>query len=148
MRDRFFLGSAAGITGAAVMSIINFVVNLIPGINMKLLFGASELFIPKSMVGTLPGSTIGLVAHLVCGSLVGLAFLIVLERFGYDYIILKGSILGLFAWFILCGLMGKALKLGMQDKFLDNTLFILIHIPFGITTAWIIKHYRAREKML
>lgn len=142
MKDRFIVGSLAGMAGAAVMALINFIINLVPGLNMELIFGVSTLFVPKTLQGTLQGAAIGLIAHMICGALVGMVMLGVLEVSGYDYIQLKGAILGLFLWFLLSGLLGRALELGMQDKFIDNLLFILIHIPFGITTAWLIKKYR------
>lgn len=145
MKDNFIIGALSGMAGAAVMSSLNFLLNLSPRINMKLIFGASELFVPKSLAATLQGSTIGLIAHLVCGSILGLAIFGILEKFGYEYIIFKGTVLGLASWFLLCGILGKTLRLGMQDKFIDNILFILIHIPFGVTTAWLIKRYRYRE---
>lgn len=143
MKDRFFIGSLAGMAGAVVMAVIDFLINLMAGIDVKLIFGVSELFVPKHLLATLPGATIGLIAHIVCGALLGLAIVVVLELFGYDYIVIKGVILGLFTWFLLSGMMGKALKLGMQDKFIDNILFLLIHIPFGVTTTWLIKRFRS-----
>lgn len=141
MKDKFFLGALAGMAGALVMSFLNFIINLIPGVNMKLLFGVSQLFVPKAMSDTLPGTAIGFIAHLICGALVGIAFLLVFEYFSYDYPLLKGTFLGLASWFIMCGILGRVLRLPMQDKILDNILFILIHIPYGITTAWIINRY-------
>jgi len=144
MKDKFFAGALAGMIGAAVMASLNFLFNLMPGVDLKLLFGVSELFVPKPLYGTLEGATIGLISHLVCGSIVGLGVMIVLEKTGYNHLILKGALLGLLAWFLLCGLLGRVLGLRMQDKFLDNILMILIHIPFGIVTAWAV--YRFREK--
>lgn len=145
MKDSFIISSLAGLAGAAIMALINFIINLIPGVNMELIFGVSELFVPKNLLGTLQGAAVGLIAHLACGALVGLIILWALEIFGYDYILLKGAIFGLFSWFLMCGILGRVLKLGMQDKFIDNILFIIIHIPFGITTAWLIKKYRSGQ---
>ncbi|HWI54660.1 MAG TPA: hypothetical protein VNT57_03135 [Desulfobacteria bacterium] len=147
MKDRFFIGSLAGLAGAGLMALINFIINLVPGINMELIFGVSGLFVPETLKGTLQGAAVGLIAHLACGALVGLVILGILETFGYEHIVLKGAILGLFCWFSLSGILGRLLTLGMQDKFIDNALFILIHFPFGITTAWLIKRYRMGQSV-
>lgn len=147
MKDKFFAGALAGMIGAAVMVSLNFLVNLIPGVDLKLLFGVSELFVPKPLYGTLEGAIIGLIAHLVCGSMVGLGIMLVLEKTGYNHLILKGTFLGLLAWFLLCGLLGRVLGLRMQDKFIDNILMILIHIPFGIATAWAVYLFRKKAKV-
>ncbi len=144
MKDKFVLGATGGVAGAAVMAGLNFLINRIPGIDMKLVSGVSELFVSRSLVGTLQGNTIGLLVHLVCGALVGLAFLTALELTGYDYLLLKGAFLGLAAWLQLCGILGRILGLNMQDKFIDNVLFLLIHIPFGIVTVWVIDRLRYR----
>ncbi|KNZ69554.1 hypothetical protein Tfer_1799 [Thermincola ferriacetica] len=144
MTDRFFLGVVAGLAGAVVMVILNFLLNLIPGVQMELIFGISKLFVPQNLLGTLAGGTIGVIAHLICGSLVGLIFLVILEKTGLSYPVLKGAILGLGCWFVVNGLIGKFLDLGMQDKFIDNILIMLIHIPYGIITAWIIYRYHPK----
>lgn len=147
MKDKFFAGSVAGMIGASVMAAANFLVNLIPGVDMKLIFGVSELFVPKPLTGTVEGAAIGLIAHLVCGSLVGLTVMAVMEKTGYDYLILKGTVIGMIAWFLLCGLLGRVLGLTMQDKFIDNIMMIIIHIPFGIATVWSLYLLRGEAKV-
>ncbi len=145
MKDKFIIGSLAGLAGSAVMALINFIINLIPGINMELIFGVSALFIPESLQGTLPGAAMGLFAHLICGTLVGMVILGLLEISGYEHTLAKGAILGLFSWFLLCGMLGRVLELGMQDKFIDQVLFIINHVFFGIITVWLIKRYRLEQ---
>ncbi|PKM83005.1 MAG: hypothetical protein CVU89_02440 [Firmicutes bacterium HGW-Firmicutes-14] len=147
MKDNFLRGTAAGFTGAVVMSVFDFILNLIPGINIELIFGISKLFVPRSMTGTLAGSTVGLISHLVCGILVGLVMLVILEIAGYDYLLAKGAIMGLASWFLLCGILGKALGLRMQDRFIDNLLIMLIHIPFGLTVVWFLDRFRPKPEV-
>ncbi len=144
MRDKFLLGSLAGASGAVVMLFFSSLLNSLPGLRLKLLFGVSQLFVPKGLVNTLPGNIIGSIAHLICGGLVGIGILYVLEITGYKYNLIKGAALGICAWFLLCGVLAKLLGLKMQDNFLDTILVMLVHIPYGITTAWIINRFRIK----
>ncbi|GAB4262879.1 hypothetical protein [Thermincola ferriacetica] len=141
MTDRFFLGVVAGFAGAMGMVVLNFLLNLIPGVQMELIFGISQLFVPKNLLGTLSGGTIGVIAHLICGGLAGLIFLVLMEKTGFAHPVLKGIVLGLAAWFLANGIAGKILGLSMQDTFVDNIFIIIVHAVFGIITAWIIARY-------
>ncbi len=142
MKDKFFLGSIAGFTGAVVMVGLDYLLNLIPGIHTKFMFRVTSIFVPRGLTETLPGSIIGLIAHLTCGALMGLAILIVLEKTGYVYPLLKGAMVGFGLWFLLCGIFARALRIDLQEGFLDTILTMLIHIPFGVTAAWVINRYR------
>ncbi len=57
MKSKLFLGTSAGFIGAVVMAVL----------------------VKDYMVGTLLGSTIGLIAHLICGYIIGLGILIALD---------------------------------------------------------------------
>ncbi|ADG83370.1 hypothetical protein [Thermincola potens] len=144
MTDRFFLGVVAGLAGAMAMVVLNFLLNLIPGVQMELIFGISKLFVPQNLLGTLAGGTIGVIAHLICGGLAGLIFLVIMEKTGVNHPVLKGIVLGLAAWFLANGIVGRILGLSMQDTFVDNIFIILVHAVFGIITAWIIARYHPK----
>ena len=144
MRDKLLLGSIAGMAGAATMIAANSLLNLIPGINLKLIFGVSEIFVSKALTGTVAGNIIGGIAALTCGALVGVAILYAFEFTGYHYLLIKGTFLGLASWFLLCGILARILRLGMQDTIIDNILMITIHLLFGLITAWVIGRYRKK----
>jgi len=142
LNDKFFLGSFAGVTGAMVMVIFDFLLNLLPNINIKLIFGLSALFVPETLKGTLQGGFIAFIAHMICGAIIGFIILLLFDWTGYDRPLLKGGLMGVGFWFLTCGILARILNLNMQDKFIDNILNMLIHIPYGVTAGWIIYRYR------
>lgn len=141
MNDRLIAGGIAGFVGSIVMVLFNLLLNFIPGVSVKLLYTASNMFIPKPLLGTLEGNLMGLIVHLICGSLLGVIFVYILDFTGHRYIYLKAFGYGFITWFLLCGFVTRLLNLPVQDKFLDGLLLLLIHIPFGLTIGWIIKNF-------
>ncbi len=142
MKDRFLLGTAAGAVGGIVMGILHLLLSQIPGVSLKMIYGVSKLFVPASMLGTLEANIIGGLANIVCASLIGLLVMALLEVTGFDSYLFKGALLGIMIWFVTCGLIGKALKLNMQETFWDNIIIIAIHAVYGIVTVSFIRKYR------
>lgn len=144
IRDRFLLGLSAGFAGAVVMSGLNGLANLVPGISTKLLFGISRLFIPISLIGTWQGNIIAYIASTICGALFGLVMVWIYEITGYRHYLLKGLILGMILWLLTCGMINTGLRLAMQDSFIDNMVIILTHAAYGIAAGWVLGRYRQR----
>lgn len=141
MKDRFLLGASAGAVGGVAMGTLHILLSYIPGVNLKMIYGVSKLFVPPSMLGTLEANIIGGIANIVCASVIGLLVMTLIELTGLDGSIYKGALLGIMIWFLTCGLIGKALGLNMQDTFWDNILIILIHAIYGIITVGFIKKF-------
>jgi hypothetical protein len=145
MKDKFFLGALAGTAGSTVMLTLYFILNSLPGISIKLLDGIARVFVPEPVIGTLEGNIIGIIAHFMCGSMIGLAILVIFEITGYNNPLLKGAALGAGSWFIACGIVGRLININIQDNFIDQMLNLLIHIPYGITVAWFLNRYKYKE---
>lgn len=146
MKDKFLLGSLAGITGALVMVTANSLLNLIPGVSVKLLFGVAHLFVIPGTVNTFNGRIISVLANLACGGLLGVIFTYFVSFTYPRYILLKGAIYGLGTWFIVCGMVARALRLPMPDIPLDQYLIIAVHFIYGIIIAYIIGRFGEFEK--
>ncbi|ADG82088.1 hypothetical protein [Thermincola potens] len=141
MEDRLIAGGVAGLAGSLVMVGLDYLVNLIPGVSTNLLLAASAILSTDVELGTVTGNVTGFIIHLICGSILGVIFIFLLEITKYRFVLLKGFLFGIGAWFIVCGMIARLLNLPIQDKFIDNLFMLLIHIPFGLTTAFVIKNY-------
>lgn len=144
MKSKLFLGTGAGFIGALAIAFIIYLLYYV-GINVPLITAISRIFVLEPMVGTFRGNIIGLIAHLMCGSIVGLVILIGLEVTGYNHFVLKGALFGGGIWFTLCGILAKILNIYMQGDFLGSIFAFLIHIIYGIITTWIITHYSSKN---
>lgn len=144
MKSKLFLGTSAGFIGSVVMAVLIFLLHLV-GVDVKLITAISQLFVKEPIVGTLLGNTIGLIAHFICGSIVGLGILIALDITGYTHPVLKGALFGGGVWFLLCGILARILNINMQGDFLGTLFNFLIHIVYGIVTVSIITHYNYRS---
>ncbi|MFZ5640191.1 MAG: hypothetical protein ACOY4Q_05830 [Bacillota bacterium] len=146
MKDKFLLGSLAGIAGALVMVIANILVNMIPGLSVKLFFGVTYMFVPPAVVNTLNGNVIAILANLACGGVLGVIFTYFVSFTNPRYMLLKGAIYGGGTWFLICGMIARALRLPMVDKPLDQYMILAVHFIYGIVTAYVIARFGEFEK--
>jgi hypothetical protein len=146
MKDKFLLGSLAGIAGAVVMVIANILVNMIPGLSVKLLFGVTHLFVPPVAVNTINGNIIAILANLACGGLLGVIFTYFVSFTNPKYMLLKGAIYGGGTWFMICGMVARVLRLPMVDKPMDQYMILAMHIIYGIVIAFVIARFGEFEK--
>lgn len=146
MKDKFLLGSLAGIAGALVLVTTNSLVNLIPGVSVKLLFGVTHMFVPPAAVNTLNGKIVAVLANLACGGVLGFIFTYLISFTNPRYILLKGIIYGMGAWFLICGMVARALRLPMVDKPLDQYLNLTAHLLYGIVIAYVIAKFGVFER--
>lgn len=146
MKDKFLLGSLAGIAGAMVMVIANLLLNLIPGVSQKLLFAVTQMFVLPAMVNTFNGQVIAVLANLACGGLLGLIFTYLISFTYPKYILVKGLIFGSGAWFLMCGMVARALNLPMVSKPLDQYINVAVHLIYGTVIAYIISKFGVFEK--
>lgn len=140
MKPKLFLGMGAGSVGAAVMAILIYLLHFV-GVNVPLITAISRIFVKEPLVGTTLGNTIGLIAHLMCGSIVGLGILMALDYTGYTRPVLKGALIGGGIWFLLCGIVAKMLNIKMQGDFLGTLFNLLIHIVYGVVAVSMINHF-------
>ncbi len=146
MKDKFFLGISAGLAGSLVMVLLLWLLNLIPGVSINMLDEVSTLFNERA-VGNLQRGITGTTVHFICGSVIGLAMILLFQTTGYGMPLLKGAGFGAVTWFLLCGIMARLLNLQMQDTFVDSFLLLLVHIAFGLTAGWFLARYRYRDKV-
>jgi len=144
MKDKFFLGLSAGLAGSLAMLVLLWLLNLIPGVSMNLLYEIAALFITGES-GTLENGITGTIVHFICGSIIGLAMLALFQIIGFSFPLIKGAGLGMFTWFLLCGIVARLLNLQMPDTFIDSILLLLVHIAYGITAGWFLAKYRPKE---
>lgn len=144
MKDKFTLGLLGGFAGTVVMGSLYLLFEQIPGVSLKMLLGVSRLFVPTSMASSSPGIITGYIGNALCGSLLGLGIMLVLEKTGYGYIWLKGVLLGLMIWFLTCGVISTQIGIGTESRFIDNIILIVIHIAHAVTTTWFIQRFRYR----
>lgn len=137
------MGATAGFIGALVMAILIYLLHLF-GVDVRLITAISQVFVRGPLVGTFQGNTIGLIAHFLCGSIIGIGILIVLEITGYTHPILKGASLGGAVWFITCGIIARILSISMRGDFSGTLFNFLIHIVYGIIATSIITNYHNR----
>ena len=144
MKDKFFLGLSAGLAGSLVMAALLWLLNLIPGVSIKMLYEIASLF-NVGAVGTFQRGITGTIVHFICGSIIGLAMLSLFQTTGYGLPMLKGAGMGAFTWFLLCGILARLLNLQMRDTFTDSMLLLLVHTAYGMTTGWFLARYRHTE---
>ncbi|MBU7008752.1 DUF6789 family protein [Phosphitispora fastidiosa] len=144
MKDKFILGLSAGLAGSLVMAVLLWLLNLIPGVSIKILYEMATLFLAGES-GALENGITGTIVHFICGSIIGMAMLALFHVTGYGSPLLKGIGMGTFTWFLFCGILARLLNLQMRDTFIDSMLLLLLHIAFGITAGWFLVKYRDRE---
>lgn len=146
MGSKLFLGAIAGFIGALIIVIIIFLLSLL-GIQVRLIPAISQLFVTDSLLGTFQANIVGLIAHFICGSIVGVAFLLALEITGYTHWILKGAAGGSAVWFLMCGILARILNLSMRSNAVNGLSNLFVHIVYGIIATWVIVHFNSKTKI-
>jgi len=145
VRNKLFLGTVAGFVGALVIAVFMLILKFF-GIEVRVIPAISQLFLIDSFIGTFEANAIGLLAHLICGSIIGAIFLLALESTGYNHWILKGAAMGSIVWFSLCGVVARLLELSIRSNALNSLFNLIVHIIYGIVTAWFIFYFEGKAK--
>ena len=146
MRIRLLSGLIAGFVGALGMWLV-ILLSYFFGFHIRIIPAITELFVTDSFLGTFQASIVGVIAHFICGGILGIAFLLTLEITGYSNWILKGAAGGAVVWFLLCGMLAKILNISMRSDAVNSLANLVVHIIYGIITSLVIVYFHNRTNI-
>ncbi|ATW23781.1 hypothetical protein [Candidatus Formimonas warabiya] len=144
MLDRVMIGSIAGISGAGILALFSFVFNFLGITQIELLFLNSSIFLLEPTAHSIAGNLYGLIIHLLVGAMVGVVYIYLLPYTGTDYLIYKGIFLGAITWLIIGGVMANILNLPVKNTIIDQTIYTLLNIVFGLVTVFSVQYLKAK----
>ncbi|NLO97058.1 MAG: hypothetical protein GX091_03115 [Peptococcaceae bacterium] len=101
---------------------------------------AGSLFMKSNKTKKPKNYALGLMAHLLNGSMIGVLLVPFYKKAGLDFILLKGSLSGLFTWQALY-IIGQRLGIYKVTPHLTKTGYSAIwhNVLYGIVTSYLIK---------
>lgn len=139
-KNHFTLWIISGVTGVIIRDIYSLIIFLTHLVKFPIWTIAADLFINKPEFHTLLGITIGIMADLCIGGMLGTFIGIGIDwQEGKNYI-LVGLGVGIVAWLMLYGIvlhnLPQTIKNAPHDAFTTVVAF-LGHEIYGLATAWI-----------
>lgn len=149
IKDRILVGSLAGMIGSLFKDMANLFFYKLGFINCLYIHLAAAAHLDEAAIFTPLGLIIGFLADTITGGAIGVAIVLFLDRYGFDYWWYKGCIIANIIW--LFGL-GVVLNLNVVTFVPRDPVFrftsLFDHILFGLITVYLIyKWDRLREKV-
>lgn len=150
-KDTFVIGVIAGIVGGTVYQGFVWVFYLI-GIAKITPYhlGAYILIKPGSDITSISSQLLGMVQHYALSVLFAVIALYLLRIMGTDYAWLKGLFWGAIIYFLVYGLLAKAvIPVGiLQPDLVTSTIFMFGNVIFGVVTVLTLVKYFDKESSL
>lgn len=147
MRDSVAVATLAGIIGAAVMTIVMYIISFF-GLEIPHPWQVgADVFLTRELVDSPLGVIIGLMSILALSIASAFLIVLILKQTGYDYAILKGIIAANAFGFITIGLFMPLLHISpqLQRQPLTNLIALINLSLIGAIMALIIKQYRGER---
>lgn len=140
IKDSVALGVVGGFLGTVVMALSNFLIYKAG--KTEILYGhiAGSIFMRPFRTKQRKNFVLGQIFHLVNGSGIGLLMVQIFKRFGTDLALLKGTMLGMFAWETLYTV-GQRLGIYKAKPHLTKTGYSALwnNFVYGVVTAYSIR---------
>jgi len=143
MRDSALTGIIAGVIGGIAYQSFMYVFYLV-GISETTPFhlGAYILLRPGLDISAVPAQALGMVQHLANSSLLGLIAVYLLRYMGTDYLWLKGLAFGGVIYFLIYGVIAKAVIPVhiLQPNLSTSTAYMFGNLLFGLLTTFAVAY--------
>lgn len=148
IKDRILVGSLAGMIGSLFKNMPNFFFYKLGFVKFLYVHLAAAAHLDEAAIFTPLGLIIGFLTDTITGGAIGVAIILFLDRYGFDYWWYKGCIIANIIW--LFGL-GVVLNLKVVTFIPRDPVFrfasLFDHILFSLITVYLIyKWDRLREK--
>ena len=140
MKDSIALGATAGLIGGIAMTMSNYLLYRRKKTEIRYGNIAGSLLMRPYKTKKPKNYALGLMAHLINGSMIGVLLVPLYRRTGLDFPLLKGSMSGLVTWQSLYTI-GQRLGIYKTSPHLTRTGYsaVLNNIIYGIVTSYLIR---------
>ena len=150
-KDTFLISAVVGVAATALEIILTFILKLTGLIKTPL-----YLFVGKLAVGQVPKQpqwiepTVGIIGHLIIGVTFTFLFVLVLRKWGDDYIYLKGLGFGGFLWVIHEVIIPNIItsKIVLRISAVSQLTHIITAFFWGLAAAFIYRLLQKRIKFI
>jgi len=140
IKDSIALGVVGGFLGIVVMSLSNFIIYKAG--KTEILYGhiAGSILMKPFRTKQRKNFILGMMFHILNGSSAGILMVQIFKKFGTDFALLKGTILGVFSFEAIYTL-GQRLKIYRTNPHLTKTAYSAFwnNFLFGVITAYSIR---------
>ncbi len=137
--DILLIGGLAGIFAKIVQSIIGYLAILIypPYMNCIRIAAGLKLTEEQVMAGGLWPILVGIQIDFVVGIVVAVVAVLILQKWGFDYYIYKGAIIGLASWALFYVVLSQFLsRIYPVGSVPETQISFLSHIAYGVAITW------------
>lgn len=139
-KDTLIIGALSGTVATLVQDLLGMmVVYLIwpPFLNCIRIAGGLILKPDQVMEGGFWPILLGFQIDLIVGIVIGVVTVLILQRWGRDYYLLKGAMIGLIAWALFYNVLSRLLsRVYPEGSVLQTQIALLTHLAFGISLTW------------
>ena len=137
--DILIIGTFSGIVAKVIHGILGYIaIQIWPSYLNCIRIAAGLMFSPEQvMAGSFWIILYGMQIDLVVGVVIAIVTILILERWGYDYYIWKGAMVGLVSWVLFYNVLSRLLsRVYPTDSILHGEISFVTHLAFGISLTW------------
>lgn len=140
-KDTLLIGAVAGTIAKVIQDIIGFIIItffLPTYINCVRIAGGLLLTPDQMMSGGFWPNLLGFQIDLIVSIVVGIVSVLILQRWGHDYYLFKGAMIGLVSWALFYTVLSQLLStVNPFGSILHAEISFINHIIYGITLTWV-----------
>lgn len=138
-KDSLVIAALAGTTAKVIQDILGLIIiQFLPPYLNCVRIAAGLLLTPEQvMKGGFWPTLLGFQIDLIVGISVAFVTVLALQKWGHDYYIFKGAIVGLISWALFYNVLSRLLsRVYPTGSILQGEISFFTHLAFGITLTW------------